>query len=181
MQLKGESICGKNPLPIALSDRVKGYGLFRSYPLEKYMQPAWPLTLFYDGDCPLCAREIRHLRRHADPACLLFTDVADPAFEAPAPGMSSQQFRDLLHARFADGQWVKGLDATYWSWRAAGLGRWQHLLPGSRCGRCLIWVIACFCAFARNWPGFLIRKAPSAARMINVRFLRNRTLPAINS
>ncbi|GGM00336.1 thiol-disulfide oxidoreductase DCC family protein [Pseudomonas asuensis] len=88
------------------------------------MQPVWPLTLFYDGDCPLCAREIRHLRKHADPARLQFTDVADPAFAAPAPGMSSQQFKDLLHAQFADGRWVKGLDATYWSWRAAGLGRW---------------------------------------------------------
>ena len=29
-----------------------------------------------------------------------------------------------LHARFADGRWVTGLDATLWSWRAAGLGFW---------------------------------------------------------
>jgi predicted DCC family thiol-disulfide oxidoreductase YuxK len=89
------------------------------------MKPAWPLTLFYDGDCPLCAREILHLRRHADSTRLQLVDVTASDFEADSLGMmTAQQFKDLLHARFADGTWVKGLDATYWSWRAAGLGHW---------------------------------------------------------
>ncbi len=40
------------------------------------MQPHWPLTLYHDGDCPLCAREIAWLKRNADPARLQLTDIA---------------------------------------------------------------------------------------------------------
>jgi len=86
--------------------------------------PAWPLTLYYDGDCPLCAREIRVLRRRAAAQRLQLVDIAAAGFD-PAPlGVSQAQLQQRLHARFADGQWVSGLDATFWSWCAAGLGRW---------------------------------------------------------
>ncbi|WP_286978221.1 DUF393 domain-containing protein [Pseudomonas sp.] len=90
--------------------------------------PSWPLTLYYAGDCPLCAREINLLKQKADPAKLLFIDINNAQFDAKALGLSQQSMEDLLHARFADGQWVKGVDATYWSWCAAGLGRWVAIL-----------------------------------------------------
>lgn len=85
---------------------------------------AWPLTLYYDGDCPLCAREINLLRRRAAPEQLQLVDISVAPFDAAALGLAHKTLQDLLHARFADGQWVTGLDATLWSWRAAGLGRW---------------------------------------------------------
>lgn len=89
-----------------------------------YNKEQWPLTLYYDGDCPLCAREIKLLRRHATPQRLLLVDMSGVEFEAHTFGFTVEQMQDSLHARFADGRWVKGLDATLWSWRAAGLGRW---------------------------------------------------------
>ena len=99
------------------------------------MQPLWPLTLYYDGDCPLCAREIDWLRRRADSAKLQLADIRASDFDSKALGYSMAQLQNLLHARFADGQWVTGLDATYWSWTAAGhiwLARplaWRSLRP----------------------------------------------------
>ena len=99
------------------------------------MQPLWPLTLYYDGDCPLCAREIDWLRRRADSAKLQLADIRASDFDSKALGYSMAQLQNLLHARFADGQWVTGLDATYWSWTAAGhiwLARplaWRWLRP----------------------------------------------------
>lgn len=84
----------------------------------------WPLTLYYDGDCPLCAREINLLRRRARPDQLQLVDISSGTFDAAALGLSHQAMQALLHARLADGQWVTGLDATLWSWRAAGMGRW---------------------------------------------------------
>ncbi|MGA6097274.1 thiol-disulfide oxidoreductase DCC family protein [Stutzerimonas marianensis] len=86
------------------------------------MSPALPLTLFVDGACPLCAREIAWLRRHADPARLQLVDINDPDFAVE--GRSTDQLRAKLHALSANGQWLTGLDATYWSWRAAGLHTW---------------------------------------------------------
>ena len=91
-------------------------------------QTRWPLTLYYDGSCPLCAREIRLLRRHADPQRLILVDISLANFHPESLGLSQQTLEDLLHARFADGQWLTGLDATLWSWRAAGLGGWVAAL-----------------------------------------------------
>ncbi len=38
--------------------------------------------VFYDGDCPLCKREIGMLRRLDRRRWVRFTDIADPAFRA---------------------------------------------------------------------------------------------------
>lgn len=86
--------------------------------------PQWPLTLYYDGSCPLCAREIRLLRQRADRQRLQLVDISQPGFQASALGLTQKTLQDRLHAHFADGQWLTGLDATLWSWRAAGMGTW---------------------------------------------------------
>ncbi len=86
-----------------------------------YNKEPWSLTLYFDGNCPLCAREITILRRHAAEARLLFVDIDSPEFDAKALGFTLEQMQATLHACFADGRWVKGLDATLWSWRAAGV------------------------------------------------------------
>ncbi|MGV8921422.1 MAG: thiol-disulfide oxidoreductase DCC family protein [Pseudomonas sp.] len=89
-----------------------------------YNSERWPLTLYYDGECPLCAREIKILRRRAIEARLLFVDISRSDFDANALGFTLKHMQSLLHGRFADGHWVAGLDATLWSWRGAGLGVW---------------------------------------------------------
>ncbi|MBT0623355.1 DUF393 domain-containing protein [Pseudomonas fluorescens] len=89
-----------------------------------YKKVNWPLTLYFDGECPLCAREIKLLRGHAVKDRLLFVDISSRAFDAQALGFTFEHMQSSLHARFADGRWVTGLDATLWSWRAAGLGFW---------------------------------------------------------
>ncbi|WP_338477461.1 DUF393 domain-containing protein [Pseudomonas trivialis] len=89
-----------------------------------YKKTQWPLTLYFDGDCPLCAREIKLLSARATPDRLLFVDISAEAFDATRLGLTAADMASSLHARFADGTWVTGLDATLWSWRAAGLGAW---------------------------------------------------------
>jgi len=51
-------------------------------------------------------------------------DIREQGFEPESMGLTFARMESLLHARFADGSWVTGLDATLWSWRAAGLGFW---------------------------------------------------------
>ena len=89
-----------------------------------YKKVNWPLTLYFDGECPLCAREIKFLQKRAANDRLLFVDISSGTFDAKELGFTFGHMQSSLHARFADGLWVTGLDATLWSWRAAGLGFW---------------------------------------------------------
>ncbi|HEX8596435.1 MAG TPA: DUF393 domain-containing protein [Pseudomonas sp.] len=89
-----------------------------------YEKIKWPLTLYLDGECPLCAREIKILRARALSNRVRFVDISDEAFDAKSVGFTRAQMESSLHAKFDDGTWVTGLDATLWSWRAAGLGVW---------------------------------------------------------
>ncbi|WP_297835749.1 thiol-disulfide oxidoreductase DCC family protein [Pseudomonas sp.] len=86
--------------------------------------PSLPLTLYVDLDCPLCAREVQWLHRHAKPERLALVDISAADFDPTSTGRTLQELGDRLHARSASGQWLTGIDATLWSWRAAGVGRW---------------------------------------------------------
>jgi len=55
--------------------------------------PEFPLTLYVDLACPLCAREVRWLARHARPERLVMRDISAPDFDAEASGRSLQQLR----------------------------------------------------------------------------------------
>ena len=96
-----------------------------------YKKVNWPLTLYFDGECPLCAREIKFLQGRAAKDRLFFVDISSGAFDAKALGFTFEHMQSSLHACFADGLWVTGLDATLWSWRAAGLGFWATPLTWS--------------------------------------------------
>jgi predicted DCC family thiol-disulfide oxidoreductase YuxK len=88
------------------------------------MTPAFPLTLYVDLDCPLCAREVRWLHEHANHDQLIFVDISADTFDERSVGRARDELNRRLHARSADGQWLVGIDATLWSWRAAGVGGW---------------------------------------------------------
>lgn len=88
------------------------------------LPPTLPLTLYVDASCPLCAREIHLLQRRSAPQRLHLVDISATDFDATAVGRSREQLGQLLHARSADGHWLTGIDATYWSWHCAGLGSW---------------------------------------------------------
>jgi len=83
-----------------------------------------PVTLFVDESCPLCARETRLLRRHAQPERLRLINISAAGFAADPDGPQLSQLQSLLHARTASGQWHTGIDASLYSWRAADLGFW---------------------------------------------------------
>ncbi len=80
-----------------------------------------PDTLFYDGNCPLCMREVRLLTRIADEG-LLLTDLHDVA-ENPDEPSSLERLKNL-HLRTGDGEWLTGVDATIRAWSHT---RWGFL------------------------------------------------------
>lgn len=89
------------------------------------------ITLFYDGLCPVCAREIAMLRRldarHArrlgsHEARLGFVDIAAPAFDPSAHGLTMEQAIGTMHGVMADGSIVSGVEVFRRAYRAVGFG-----------------------------------------------------------
>lgn len=89
------------------------------------------LTLYFDGQCNVCAREIALLRRlSADN--IVFTDIHNIADFSNLP--SKQHMLKRLHARSESGEWFLGLDATIKIWRQTKYGYLVKILtiPGIR-------------------------------------------------
>ncbi|MCH8498850.1 MAG: DUF393 domain-containing protein [Marinobacter sp.] len=89
-------------------------------------------TLFYDGSCPLCRREIRLLRR-LQRGDLAFADIhAQTPHSDRRPGREALLRR--LHLRLGDGRWLIGLEANVHAWSHTRYGvMFRPLLwPGIR-------------------------------------------------
>lgn len=70
-------------------------------------------TLYYDGQCPLCAKEIRFLQKKQT-GQLAFADIHQYS-AADLPAERSDMLK-RLHLQTADQQWQIGLDATVTAW-----------------------------------------------------------------
>ncbi len=91
------------------------------------MQPAENnadrFEVFYDGDCPLCVREIRFLeKRDRKRGRILFTDIAAADFDAEAVvGVDHKTLMGSIHGRMPDGSLVKGVEVFRQLYSAIGL------------------------------------------------------------
>ena len=88
-------------------------------------------TLFYDGQCPLCAKEIGTLRK-LQQGDLVFADIhAQPNRKGMLPGREALLRR--LHLLTGDGNWVIGLPANVRAWSHTPVGFFFKplLWPGS--------------------------------------------------
>lgn len=83
---------------------------------------ALAVEVFYDGDCPLCMREISMLRRLDRRGRIRFTDIADPAFDAAALGRSFEDMMARIQGRLPDGTWIEGVEVFRRLYGAVGFG-----------------------------------------------------------
>jgi predicted DCC family thiol-disulfide oxidoreductase YuxK len=90
------------------------------------------VEVFFDGDCPLCRREIALLRRLDRRERIRFTDIAAPGFDAGGVGVSWQGLMDRIHGRLPDGTLLEGVEVFRRLYAAVGFGRLVALtrLPG---------------------------------------------------
>lgn len=97
---------------------------------------AQPLTVLYDGACPLCRREIgvyRGLQPLQPDGPVCFVDVSDTTLPLP-PGTTREQLLARFHVRGRDGQLLSGAQAFLALWAALPGWRWLALagrLPGA--------------------------------------------------
>jgi predicted DCC family thiol-disulfide oxidoreductase YuxK len=80
------------------------------------------LTLYFDGNCPFCASEMRRLKRWNKAGHLAFADVAEPGFD-PAPlGVTAADLDRELHSRTASGEILVGIDSMLVAYTLVGKG-----------------------------------------------------------
>ncbi len=116
--------------------------------------PTARFELFFDGDCPLCAREVGLLRRlDGGRGRLALVDIAAPDFDASTCERSHAELMARIHGRLPDGTWVEGVEVFRRAYGAVGLGwllaptRWPLIGPLAD---------AAYRVFARNrlrWTG----------------------------
>ena len=93
----------------------------------------YPLTVFYDASCPMCAGEMQALK-NLDHERLELVDCSAPDFDETVLagiGITRADLMARIHARDAHGRWLVALDAIEAAYRAAGLER-AAALCGSR-------------------------------------------------
>ncbi|ASP37301.1 thiol-disulfide oxidoreductase DCC [Bacterioplanes sanyensis] len=92
------------------------------------------VTVFYDGQCPLCVREMRHLQTLDHAERLHLVDIKQPQFNQQFPDIDAKQADRILTGINTDGRTIYGLDVTYAAWHAVGRGYWIAPLrwPGVR-------------------------------------------------
>jgi len=87
------------------------------------------LTVFFDGLCPLCSREIAHYRRRVTADSVEFVDIAGPKFDAVTLGLDPVQVHRHIHAK-VDGKLITGVDAFRALWGVIPGFRWLHWITG---------------------------------------------------
>ena len=92
----------------------------------------WQVEVFYDGECPLCLREIKMLRWMDRREQIRFTNIADSSFSSEDYGKTMQEFMDEIKGRLPDGTWIIGVEVFRRLYAAVGLGAIVALtrLPG---------------------------------------------------
>lgn len=91
----------------------------------------YPLTVFYDGSCPVCSREIAYYRGLDRIGRFHFVDISDPSFNGDTWRLDKAELMKVMHVQDAGDRIYRGVDA----FRALWLG-----LPGPfypRLGRLL--------------------------------------------
>lgn len=75
-------------------------------------------SVFFDGACPLCAREIAFYRRHRGASEIAWVDVSRTDVADLPNGLSRQDALARLHVQTADGNLVDGAAAFAYLWSA---------------------------------------------------------------
>ncbi len=87
-------------------------------------QPTNRAQLYYDGRCPLCAREMAFLRKFKNSG-LILVDIHQLL---QLNGEEQEQMLRNLHLQMPDGKWLLGVEANVAAWSFTPMGfLWKPL------------------------------------------------------
>ena len=94
----------------------------------------WKIKLLYDGECPLCVREVNFLtRKDAGRGIVKFVDIASPGYDPQVnAGIDFATAMGRIHGILSDGTVVKNVEVFRQVYESLGMG-WVYgitRLPG---------------------------------------------------
>src|SRR4249920_144706 len=90
----------------------------------KQAQVAYPLAIYYDQSCPLCAEEMHALKNYDAHERLLLVDCSVPDFadaNTQIAGITQSALMRRIHARDAAGHWLDGVAVFEVAYAAVGI------------------------------------------------------------
>ena len=82
------------------------------------------VEVFFDGDCPLCVREIELLRKLDKPARRIrFTDIQAEDFSPETVGLGFPELMRRIHGRLPSGELIEGTEVFRRLYAAVGFRR----------------------------------------------------------
>jgi predicted DCC family thiol-disulfide oxidoreductase YuxK len=81
------------------------------------------LTIFYDGNCPMCTTEMVHLKNYDKNNLISLVNIHQKDFEARYPSIKFLDAMKILHGHY-NGQLLLGLEVTHRAWTIVGKGFW---------------------------------------------------------
>ena len=92
------------------------------------------MIIFYDGNCPLCVKEMNSLKRADTHNKIILEDINKDDFEQRFSYIKRKNAMAFLHGQRDNGEMIYGLDVTFAAWQTVGRHSWLKLLqlPGIR-------------------------------------------------
>jgi predicted DCC family thiol-disulfide oxidoreductase YuxK len=86
------------------------------------------MKIFYDGQCPLCAKEMTSLKHHDTENKISLIDIHSSTFDQDYPNINKQRALSILHGLDSNNNLLLGLDVTYQAWRTVNKYKWLIVL-----------------------------------------------------
>lgn len=80
--------------------------------------PEFPLRVYYDGSCVVCATEIEHYSRMDHAGRLILVDVSAPDFDPASLGITLDEFMYQMHVIDQRGTVYRNVEAFWAIWQA---------------------------------------------------------------
>ena len=85
------------------------------------MNIQFPLIIYYDASCPMCATEMHTLKETDFTNKLILVDCSATNFSEPASCPATREaMMERIHAQDANGQWLKGVDVFAVAYEVTG-------------------------------------------------------------
>jgi predicted DCC family thiol-disulfide oxidoreductase YuxK len=131
-----------------------------------------PLTLYYDGRCPLCQAEMLYLQHRDRLGLLTCVDITETDFDATTTGLSCERAMASIHGRLSNGDWLTGVAVFAAAYERVGLRRMAWWLSRPSLQPLLGWGYARFARHRYTLSRYL---GPTVLRVVQRWLARSRS------